>query len=56
MTPPAARPATTLRAEIAEGTRFIRRDPYLRPLTLYGCAANLAYSGSTALVVCSWSG
>ena len=47
----AARPATTLRAEIAEGTRFIRRDPYLRPLTLYGCAANLAYSGSTALVV-----
>src|SRR5690349_14774446 len=42
--PPAARPATTLRAEIAEGTRFIRRDPYLRPLTLYGCAANLAYS------------
>lgn len=49
--PPAPRPATTLRAEIAEGTRFIRRDPYLRPLTLYGCAANLAYSGSTALVV-----
>jgi predicted MFS family arabinose efflux permease len=49
--PRAARPATTLRAEIAEGTRFIRRDPYLRPLTLYGCAANLAYSGSTALVV-----
>jgi len=49
--PRAARPATTLRAEIAEGTRYIRRDPYLRPLTLYGCAANLAYSGSTALVV-----
>jgi len=49
--PPAARPGTTLRAEIAEGTRFIRRDPYLRPLTLYGCAANLTYSGSTALVV-----
>jgi len=49
--PPAAHPATTLRAEIAEGTRFIRRDPYLRPLTLYGCAANLTYSGSTALVV-----
>ena len=55
--PPAAtrsatsQPATTLRAEIAEGTRFIRRDPYLRPLTLYGAAANLSYSGSTALVV-----
>jgi len=46
-----ARPATTLGAEIAEGTRFIRQDPYLRPLTLYGCAANLSYSGSTALVV-----
>jgi len=30
--------------------RFIAADPYLRPLTLYGAAANLAYTGSTALL------
>ncbi len=27
------------------------RDPYLRPLTLYGAVANLAYTGNLALVV-----
>jgi hypothetical protein len=48
---PGERPATTVRAEIADGMRFVVRDPYLRPLTLYGTAANLAYSGSTALLV-----
>ena len=47
---PAAR-STTIRAEIASGISFIAHDPYLRPLTLYGTIANLAYSGSTALVV-----
>lgn len=47
---PAAR-ATTVRAEISEGARFIVGDPYLRPLTVYGAAANLAYTGSTALLV-----
>jgi predicted MFS family arabinose efflux permease len=47
---PAAR-TTTIRAEIASGISFIAHDPYLRPLTLYGAGANLAYSGSTALVV-----
>ena len=46
-----ARPATTVRAEIFEGAAFITGDRYLRPLTLYGAVANLAYSGSTALVV-----
>src|SRR5262249_58733292 len=46
-----ARQPAALGAEIGEGTRFSRRVPYLRPLTLCGCAANLAYSGSTALVV-----
>ena len=43
--------ATTVRAEITQGVRFIAADPYLRPLTLYGAAANLAYTGSTALLV-----
>ena len=43
--------ATTIRAEIVAGISFIAQDPYLRPLTLYGALANLAYSGSTALVV-----
>jgi predicted MFS family arabinose efflux permease len=42
---------TTVRAEISEGARFIARDPLLRPLTSYAAVANLAYSGSTALVV-----
>jgi MFS family permease len=46
-----AAPATTVRAEISEGVRFIAGDPCLRPLTVYGAAANLAYTGSTALLV-----
>jgi hypothetical protein len=41
----------TIRAQIAAGVRLIAADPYLRPLTLYGAAANLAYTGSTALLV-----
>jgi hypothetical protein len=47
----APRTATTVRAEIAQGMRFIAADPYLRPLTLYGAAANCCYTGSTALLV-----
>ncbi len=47
---PAAR-ATSVRAEIGQGVRFIAADPYLRPLTLYGATANLWYTGSTALLV-----
>jgi Transmembrane secretion effector len=42
---------TTVRAEVAQGLRFIAGDPYLRPLTLYAAVANLAYTGSTALLV-----
>jgi MFS family permease len=42
---------TTVRAQISAGVRFVADDPYLRPLTLYGAAANLAYTGSTALLV-----
>ena len=47
---PGERP-TTVRAEVAQGLRFIARDPYLRPLTLYAAVANLGYTGSTALLV-----
>jgi predicted MFS family arabinose efflux permease len=46
-----ARRATTVRAEISEGVRFVMRDPLLRPLTVYPAVANFAYSGSTALTV-----
>jgi MFS family permease len=34
-----------------QGIRFVARDRYLRPLTVYGAVANLAYSGNLALVV-----
>lgn len=33
------------------GIRFVARDRYLRPLTVYGAVANLAYSGNLALTV-----
>jgi predicted MFS family arabinose efflux permease len=49
--PQRARSTTTIRAEISAGLRFIVRDPYLRPLTIYPAVSNFAYSGSTALVV-----
>ncbi|HEY6296815.1 MAG TPA: MFS transporter [Streptosporangiaceae bacterium] len=42
---------STVRAEVAEGVRWVARDPYFRPLTLYAALSNLAYSGSVALVV-----
>jgi predicted MFS family arabinose efflux permease len=52
---PAARTATvrttTVRAEVTQGIRFVAGDPYLRPLTVYGAVANLAYTGNLALVV-----
>ena len=58
---PAAPPATesapkppvrsTVRAEVAQGVRWVARDPYFRPLTLYAAVSNLAYSGNLALVV-----
>jgi hypothetical protein len=49
--PPRPARATTVRAEIIQGVRLIAADPYLRPLTVYAAAANLAYTGSTALLV-----
>jgi predicted MFS family arabinose efflux permease len=38
-------------AETWQGVRFVARDPYLRPLTIYAAVANLAYTGNLALVV-----
>jgi predicted MFS family arabinose efflux permease len=46
-----AKRATTVRAEISEGAKFIMRDPLLRPMTVYAALANLANSGSTAILV-----
>jgi MFS family permease len=42
---------STVRAEVAQGVRWVARDPYFRPLTLYAAMSNLAYSGNLALVV-----
>jgi Na+/melibiose symporter-like transporter len=42
---------STVRAEVAQGVRWVARDPYFRPLTLYAALSNLAYSGNLALVV-----
>ena len=54
---PAARPApdpsgrSSMRAEVWQGVKWVARDPYLRPLTIYAALSNLAYSGNLALVV-----
>ncbi|MEV0199672.1 MFS transporter [Nonomuraea sp. NPDC050691] len=44
-------PHRRLRAEIRDGMLLVARDPLLRGNTLYGCAANLALTGYTSLVV-----
>jgi MFS family permease len=50
--PAAAGPRpTTLRREIADGLRLVLRDPYLRQLSLFWAAANLALTGYAALLV-----
>jgi hypothetical protein len=46
-----AKRTTTVRGEVSQGVRFVAGDPYLRPLTIYAALANLAYTGSGALVV-----
>ncbi|HEY0934640.1 MAG TPA: MFS transporter, partial [Trebonia sp.] len=53
---PAARPATprrapALRRDVAEGISLVCRDPYLRPLALFGSLANLALNALGALAV-----
>jgi MFS family permease len=51
--PPApARPNRRgVRAEVWQGIRFVSRDAYFRPLTLFAAFASLTYSGNLALVV-----
>lgn len=49
--PQSAARSTTIRADIAAGARFISRDPYLRPMTIYAAVANLTYGGYTSLAV-----
>jgi MFS family permease len=46
------RPATAnLRREIAEGIRFVARDPYLRVLTVFGAASNLGLIGYQSILI-----
>jgi MFS family permease len=40
-----------LRGEVADGLRLVLRDPYLRQLSTFWAAANLALTGYTALLV-----
>jgi Na+/melibiose symporter-like transporter len=42
---------TSLRRETAEGLRFVARDPYLRALTVFGAASNLALIGYQSILV-----
>ncbi len=42
---------TPLRSQIADGLRFVRADPYLRVLTVFGAASNLALTGYQAILV-----
>ena len=42
---------TLLRRQIGDGLRFIRSDPLIRPLTLFGGTANLALVGYQSLLV-----
>jgi len=44
-------PPTTLRREIADGLMFVLRDPFLRQLSTFWAAANLALTGYAALLV-----
>ncbi|MEU5785477.1 MFS transporter [Micromonospora lupini] len=41
----------SLRRDIAEGLRFVARDPYLRVLTVYGAASNIGLTGYQAVLV-----
>lgn len=49
--PPEASLRQTIRADIAEGVRFVTRDPYLRPIGLFGAIANFGLSANQALAV-----
>lgn len=45
------RPRATLVGEVGEGLRLVARDPWLRTLTLFGAASNLALMGYQSLQV-----
>ncbi|MFD4506429.1 MFS transporter [Streptomyces sp. NPDC058457] len=47
--PPEPSQRRALRREIAEGVRFVARDPYLRTLAGFGALANLALNGIQAV-------
>lgn len=49
--PASPRQVPTLRRAVAEGIGLVFRDPYLRPLTLFGGLANFALDALAALVV-----
>ncbi|MEU4369655.1 MFS transporter [Micromonospora chersina] len=51
--PRPSRPAgsPSLRREVADGLRFVARDPYLRVLTVFGAASNIGLTGYQALLV-----
>ncbi|MFG2055940.1 MFS transporter [Micromonospora sp. NPDC048930] len=42
---------TSLRREVADGLRFVVRDPYLRVLTVFGAANNIGLTGYQAVLV-----
>lgn len=44
-------PDRSLRREIAGGVRFVRGDPFMRPLVMFGALANFALIGYQALLV-----
>ncbi len=48
---PARRRTTGLAAEVGEGLRLVAGDPWLRTLTLFGAASNLALMGYQAIQV-----
>ncbi|MET8044595.1 MFS transporter [Micromonospora sp. NPDC005215] len=41
----------SLRRDIAEGLRFVARDPYLRVLAVFGAASNIGLTGYQAVLV-----
>jgi MFS family permease len=47
----APRAAASLHAEIGDGLRLVLRDPFLRQLSVFWAAANLALTGYAALLV-----
>ncbi|MFD2763092.1 MFS transporter [Micromonospora eburnea] len=42
---------SSLRREVADGLRFVVRDPYLRVLTVFGAASNIGLAGYQAVLV-----